>query len=106
MNGPYNSSVNLPPFPNLGDECWRIEPFAPPELETVDALRPAGDPYLCSDAHAPALVLVPGLSMDARGYLRQLQLAPLVDIHTLQASTRAIAGETGLGHFARHVEEY
>lgn len=98
--------MTLPPYPELGADCWRIEPFSPPGLEPVDALRPANDPYICANPNAPALLLVPGLSMDSRGYLRQLQLGALADIHTLQASTAALDGETGLGHFARHVEEY
>ncbi|HLX62643.1 MAG TPA: alpha/beta hydrolase [Planctomycetota bacterium] len=96
----------LPPYPQLGDACWRSEPFTPPGLEPVAALRPANDPYICTNPDAPALLLVPGLSMDSRGYLRQLQLGALADIHTLQANCGSIAGETGLGHFARHVEEY
>lgn len=98
--------MTLAPLPIQDGKNWSITPFAPEGLEAVDVLRPARDQYKNSDPHAPALVLVPGLSMDSRGYVRQLQLAPLVDVHTLQANNNAIKGEQDFGHFARHVEEY
>ncbi|MEI6236358.1 MAG: alpha/beta hydrolase [Planctomycetota bacterium] len=98
------NQLDLPPLPNSEENHWFTQPFSPPGLETVDVLRPAREPY--QNPNAPALVLVPGLSMDARGYVRQLQLAPYVDIHTLQANNNAVEGEKDFGHFARHVEEY
>ena len=98
--------MNLAPLPSPGLEHWSIEQFAPPGLEAVDRLRPASAPYANPDPHAPALVLVPGLNMDARGYVRQLQLGALADVHTLQANNEAVPGEEDFGHFARHVEEY
>ncbi len=96
----------LPPFPSPTENPWSAEPFSPPGMETVDALRSTRAPYLNTDPNAPALVLVPGWTMDARGYSRQLPLGALADIHTLQANNDAVAGEEGFGHFARHVEEY
>jgi len=97
-------NISLLPFPD--ENCWRVEPFQPSEMESVDVLRPASAPFVCDDPNAPALILVPGLSMDARGFARQLQLGSIADIHTLQANNHAVAGESGLGHFARHVEQY
>ena len=77
-----------------------------PGLETVDTLRPSRAPYLNENPDAPALVLIPGLTMDSHDYVRQLPLGILADIHTLQANNDAVDGEEGFGHFARHVEEY
>jgi|GEM_PF-1099884 len=98
------NQLDLPPLPNSEENHWFTQPLSLPGLETVDVLRPAREPY--QNTNAPALVLVLGLSMDARGYVRQLQLAPYVDIHTLQANNNAVEGEKDFGHFARHVEEY
>lgn len=96
----------LPPLPAPDADPWSIDPFAYPGLETVDALRPARAPYRNENPDAPALVLIPGLTMDSRDYIRQLPLGAVADIHTLQANNNAVDGEESFGHFARHVEEY
>ena len=72
----------------------------------LEALRPAAAPYLCPHAAAPALVLIPGLGMDGLGFVRQLPLGAVADLHLFQMPNEARDGEEGLGHFARHVEDY
>ena len=98
--------MTLPPLPNPEEQHWATTAFAPEGMEAVDVLRPARAPYANNDPAAPALVLIPGLSMDSRAYVRQLPLGVIADIHTLQANNGAVTGEDGFGHFARHVEEY
>ncbi|MCY3018107.1 MAG: alpha/beta hydrolase [Planctomycetota bacterium] len=72
----------------------------------LEALVPAEQPYLCADARAPALVLAPGLGMDGLGFIRQLPLGAVADLHLFQTPNEATEGEDGLGHFAWHVEAY
>jgi len=97
---------NLPPMPECSDEEICFEPFEVQGLDTVEVLRPKRDVYRPTREDAPALVLVPGLGMDCRGYIRQFPLGKLADIHMIQAHNEATPGEEGLGHFARGVEEY
>ena len=96
----------LPPLPSLDEKHLRFEKFSAPGFEIVDVLRPASAPYVNGDPAAPALLLVPGLGMNCRNYIRQLPLGALCDLHLPQAINEPIEGEQGLGHFARHVEEY
>lgn len=106
-NAPIVSPLHpLPPLPSLEEKHLRFEKFSASGLETVDVLRPASAPYANADPQAPALLLVPGLGMNCRNYIRQLPLGALCDLHLLQAVNAPVAGEAGLGHFARHVEEY
>jgi pimeloyl-ACP methyl ester carboxylesterase len=97
---------NLPPVPALEEEQLKYEQFAAPGLEAVDVIRPAQPQYGVNDPRAPALVLVPGLGMDCRGYIKQFPLGSIAELHLPQATNQSIEGEEGLGHFARHVEEY
>lgn len=99
-------TMQLPPVPSSVVDKFRQEIFTPPGLEPVEVLRPKKKRHACKDPNAPALVLVPGLSMDARGYVRQLPLGAITQLHVLQANNEAVEGESGFGHFARHVEEY
>jgi non-heme chloroperoxidase len=103
------SYYGLAAMPAIDDRHFHYEPFRPeqPEgLETIEVIRPAEACYRPRNEHAPALVLIPGLGMDCRGYIRQFPLGALAEIHCPQAANREIPGEADLGHFARHVEEY
>ncbi len=99
-------ALKLPPVPPADERYFAFEPFAAPGLETVDVLRPRDEAYRTTDPDAPALVLVPGLGMDCRGYIKQLPLGAIADLHMPQAMSEGIMRRRGLGHFARHVEEY
>lgn len=99
-------SPGLARMPETDEQHFRYETFQVDGLDSIDVLRPAERCYYPERDDAPALVLVPGLGMDCRGYIRQFPLGSLTEIHCPQATNRAIAGEEGLGHFARHVEEY
>jgi pimeloyl-ACP methyl ester carboxylesterase len=72
----------------------------------LEALVPAAAPYICRDDKAPALVLLPGLGMDGLGFIRQLPLGAVANLHLFQMPNEESPGEDGLGHFARHVEDY
>jgi len=52
------------------------------------------------------MLLIPGLGLDGSGLLRQLPLGALTHLHLFQMPNLPAAGESGLGRFARHVEEY
>ncbi|HLX59820.1 MAG TPA: alpha/beta hydrolase [Planctomycetota bacterium] len=95
----------LPP-PEPHDRLLAFENFYAPGFEPVDVVRPALDEHRVKNPDAPALVLIPGLGMDSRNYIRQLPLGALADLHMPQAMNAPVAGEEGLGHFARHVEEF
>lgn len=100
------ATTSLPPLPEADDSQLAFEEFESPGFEPVEVLRPARSEYRTVDTDAPALVLIPGLGMDCRGYIKQWPLGSIADLHLPQAMNCPIAGETGLGHFARHVEEY
>ena len=99
-------SFQLPPLPEADDRHLALEAFHAPGLEPVEVLRPAPGEYRTTDPDAPAVVLIPGLGMDCRGYIKQWPLGAIADLHLPQAMNKGIEGEEGLGHFARHVEEY
>src|SRR4051812_14379462 len=92
----------LPPLPPADERYFEVEKFTGPSRETVEVLRPRNAEYKTTDPNAPALVLVPGLGMDCRGYIKQLPLGALADLHMPQAMNDGVDGEEGLGHFARH----
>jgi pimeloyl-ACP methyl ester carboxylesterase len=93
-------------LPPADERFLAFEQFESPGFEAVDVLRPVHDDHRTNDPEAPALVLIPGLGMDSRNYIKQLPLGAVADLHMPQAMNAAVAGEAGLGHFARHVEEY
>ncbi|MEI6236357.1 MAG: alpha/beta hydrolase [Planctomycetota bacterium] len=99
-------SFSLPPLPEADDSHLAVEFFEAPGFERVEVLRPAKAEYRTTDPDAPAMVLIPGLGMDCRGYIKQWPLGAMVDLHLPQAMNDGVEGESGLGHFARHVEEY
>ena len=96
----------LPLPPDADDSQVAIETFEARGFEPVEVLRPAKSPYRSTDSAAPAMILIPGLGMDCRGYIKQWPLGAVADLHLPQAINSPISGEDGLGHFARHVEEY
>jgi pimeloyl-ACP methyl ester carboxylesterase len=96
----------LPGVPPLDDRFLRAEHVKTPAGMELQALQPAAAPYLCLDANAPELVLLPGLGMDAMGFIRQLPLGAIAELHLFQTPNEGADGEECLGHFARHVEEY
>ena len=100
-----NSTLALPPCPSLEQRHLRPERVNT-ELGDLEALVPAAAPYLCEDAGAPALVLVPGLGVDGLTYLRQLPLGSRARIRLFQLPNEPAAGEAGLAAFARCVEAY
>ncbi|MGD0089574.1 MAG: alpha/beta hydrolase [Planctomycetota bacterium] len=99
-------ALALPPAPSLDLRHLRANCVALPEGKQLEALVPAGAPYMCSHAEAPALVLLPGLGMDGLGFIRQLPLGAIAELHLFQMPNEAVPGEQGLGHFARHAEDY
>jgi pimeloyl-ACP methyl ester carboxylesterase len=109
LRSPYienDPPPRLPPLPDADDSQLTIETFEARGLEPVEVLRPAKNPYRTTDSEAPAMVLIPGLGMDCRGYIKQWPLGAIADLHLPQAMNTPIDGEAGLGHFSRHVEEY
>jgi len=96
----------LPPVPALDQRHLRLSRTVLPGGGELEALVPAALPYLCTSASAPALVLLPGLGMDGLGFVRQLPLGAVAELHLFQMPNEAVAGERGLGEFARHVEDY
>src|SRR5438046_1696261 len=76
---------SLPAMPHFTDDEIHFEPFQVPGLDPVDVLRPKRDEFRPAREDAPALVLVPGLGMDCRGYIRQFPLGSIADIHMIQA---------------------
>ncbi|HYF50822.1 MAG TPA: alpha/beta hydrolase [Planctomycetota bacterium] len=100
------ASIELPAAPPL-DLKQLVVRSAKSELSgELEAFLPAGAPYLTPREDAPALVLVPGLGMDAMGFVRQLPLGALSHLHLFQMPNDPIDCEDGLGCYARHVEEY
>ena len=98
--------IVLPPPPSLDDTHLRVENISTDAHGELEAFRPAGAPYLCTDEHAPQLLLVPGLGMDGLGFLRQLPLGACAHLHFFQMPNDPAAGETGLHQYARYVEDY
>lgn len=96
----------LPAVPSLDQSQLRTARAATEGGAGLEALVPSAAPYVCADAHAPVLVLAPGLGMDAQGFIRQLPLGAVADLHLFQTPNEGVEGEEGLGHFARHVEGY
>lgn len=100
------SGGRLPPEPSLHEHHLKLERVYSPEGVALEALVPSDGAFACKDPNAPALVLVPGLGMDGWGFLRQLPLAAIAHLHLFQMPNDPAPGEHGLGHFARHVEDY
>ena len=96
----------LPSAPALELRHLRSSRVSLPGGKELEALVPAAAPYLCTNADAPALLLLPGLGMDGLGFIRQLPLGAVSELRLFQMPNEAVAGESGLGHFARHVEDY
>jgi pimeloyl-ACP methyl ester carboxylesterase len=95
----------LPPLPALSQDNF-ISDVVDGSSPRLEALLPAADDYRCSAANAPQLLFVPGLGMDGVGFVRQLPLGALAHIRLFQTPNDGIAGESGLGHAASHVERY
>ncbi len=95
----------LPP-PTLEEKHLVCECAEDSVLGKLEALVPAGEPYLCRDPHAPAFVLVPGLGMDGLGFVRQLPLGAHARLHFFQTPNQPVMEEQGLNRFARYVEAY
>ena len=98
--------VALLPPPPLDERQLRADSAVVAGFGRLEALVPAAEPYVCSDAKAPVLLLVPGLGMDGLCFIRQLQLGALAHIHLFQMPNAPVPGEEGLCGFARYVEEY
>src|SRR5207249_1228938 len=49
---------------------------------------------------------LPGLGMDCLGFLRQLPLGALADLHLVQTANQPVKDAQGFGHFAPAVEAY
>ena len=95
------------PSPPVLCESHLREIHAPStRLGPISALVPAADPFLCRDSHAPALVLVPGMGMDGLGFLRQLPLGAVSQLHLYQTPNHVAPGERGIEAFAGVLEEY
>ena len=100
-----SSAIALPPVPSLETRHLRHDAVQTP-LGKIDALIPEADIYVCKAAERPALLLIPGLGMDGNAFIRQLPLGALCDLYFFQTPNGRVAGEEGLGHYARFVEEY
>lgn len=95
----------LPPPPELEHKHLERVTFET-DVGVVEAFRPAGAPYQCGDPNAPAILLVPGMGMDAVNFLCQLPLGAAGHLHLFENRTVAAAGEQGIAAFARYVEAY
>jgi 3-oxoadipate enol-lactonase/4-carboxymuconolactone decarboxylase len=104
--GSAHAAPPLPPIPFLDEKHLRSERVAASGLGDVEFFVPAEAPYTCDRAAAPALVLVPGLGMDAAGFLRQLPLGVLAHLYLFQTPNEPVRGEEGLGAYARYIEEF
>ncbi|HEY3323457.1 MAG TPA: alpha/beta hydrolase [Planctomycetota bacterium] len=101
-----STTLALPPIPSLEQKHFQHRVIDVPHFGTLEALVPAAEPYICRDKNAPALLLLPGMGMDGLGFLRQLPLGAISRLQFFQMPNEPAAGETGLGNFARNVEEY
>jgi pimeloyl-ACP methyl ester carboxylesterase len=100
-NASKPSAQGLPEAPSLEERHFRTV-----QVGNLQALVPAAEPYACSNPKAPALLLVPGLGMDAMGFVRQLPLGAISNLHLFQTPNHPVDGEPGVCGFARHVEDY
>ena len=96
----------LPPAPSLEMKHLLVRTVRSGVSGEMESLVPAAEPYRCQATDAPPFVLVPGLGMDAMGFMRQLPLGALSDLHLFQMPNDPVDGEEGLACYARHVEEY
>ena len=101
-----NKTAALPPVPPLEHAELRIHTIDANGHGPLQALVPVDKKYHCANPDAPALVMVPGLGMDGLGFIRQLPLGAISDLHLFQTPNEPSHGEEGLGHFASHVEAY
>ncbi len=99
-------SKTLPPIPALDHNEFQLRAVQADGHGELHALIPSRKHYLCENPNAPALVMVPGLGMDGLGFIRQLPLGSLTDLHLFQTPNEPAPSEEGLGHFASHVEAY
>lgn len=100
------STSSLPALPDLDESFLKLETVHAPNGLALEALVPAHAEHTCTDPNAPAFVMVPGLGMDGWGFFRQLPLGAISSLHLFQMPNDPAPGEKGLGHFARHVEDY
>ncbi len=98
--------TTLPPIPDLSERHFRFTETNNGGPELIHAIRPASEPYVCNNQNAPAFVLIPGLGMDSVGWVRQLPLGAISNLHLIQHVNAAVQGEEGIGHFAHCVEQY
>ena len=101
-----STDVPLAPLPTLEERHLTPRVFESAEFGKLEAFVPTHSDYHCQDPVAPALVLIPGLGMDAIGFLRQLSLAPYAHIHLFQTPNNPVTSEPGMMGFGRYVEEY
>src|SRR5439155_17219782 len=98
--------IALSPLPTLEERHLASRSVESPDFGKLEAFVGADSAYHCPDPEAPALVLVPGLGMDAVGFLRQLPLSSYAHVHMFQMPNDPVKGEAGLLGFGRYVEEY
>jgi pimeloyl-ACP methyl ester carboxylesterase len=97
--------THLPPPPELERE--HLEPLSiRTELGVTEGFRPARESYRCADKNAPAILLVPGMGMDAVNFLRQLPVGLTGHLHLIENRTEPLSGEQGLAIFARYIEAF
>jgi len=72
----------------------------------LHAYSPVDKTFCPQNPNAPVFVLIPGLGMDAVGFIRQLPLGTLAELHLFQTPNDRHIEEDGPDCFARHVEEY
>lgn len=96
----------LPAVPSLDVSHMVEESVAVGGCGDLSALRPHATCYKPADPNVPALVLLPGLDMDGLGFVRQLPLGAMLDLHLFQLPNEQFVGEEGLNSHARFAEEY
>jgi pimeloyl-ACP methyl ester carboxylesterase len=102
---PRTPGVKLASPPTLDEAHFRTRKVRT-ENGIVEALLPVTAEFRCKREKAPSLVLIPGLGMDALGFVRQLQLGPHAHLHFVQTPNEPARGEEGLHVYARYVEDY
>ncbi len=98
--------MTLPPIPSLDIQRHLRPVTIESDLGPIQVMRPAEAPYQCASPDAPAILLIPGMGMNASGFIRQLPLGALGELHLFENRTEPIADETGLASYARYLEAY
>jgi len=103
---PAPAHADLPADPALDHAEFTLESVDTPDAGRIEVMRPARAEFRSAPEHAPIVICVPGLGMDANSFVRQLPLGARAHLHCLRYPAQSVKGEARLSHFARYVEAY